>query len=299
MRYLFLTLLFLMALPAHAQAKINIFACEPEWGALAREIGGDAVEIYTASTATQNIHFLRAKPSLLAAMRKADLVFCNGASLETGWLPVLLQKAGGPDVQPGTRGYLLAADQVKKLDVPAKVDRSMGDVHPDGNPHILLDPGNILAVAEALADRLETVDPQNAETYRKNLSAFRSHWQTLTGEWTRQAAELKGMKVIVYHTSWTYLLNWLGMDAVAALEPKPGIPPTASHLESVLARVQMDGVKAILVAPFENPKAAEWLSAKTGIPIVYLPYTVGGSEKADSLENLFAETIRLLRDARS
>lgn len=171
-----------MALPAHAQAKINIFACEPEWGALAREIGGDAVEIYMASTATQNIHFLRAKPSLLAAMRKADLVFCNGASLETGWLPVLLQKAGGPDVQPGTRGYLLAADQVKKLDVPAKVDRSMGDVHPDGNPHILLDPGNILAVAEALADRLETVDPQNAETYRKNLSAFRSRWQTLTGE---------------------------------------------------------------------------------------------------------------------
>ncbi len=288
-----------MALPAHAQAKINIFSCEPEWGALAQEIGGDAVEVYTASTAAQNVHFLRAKPSLLAAMRKADLVFCNGASLEIGWLPVLLQKAGGPDVQPGQPGYLLAADQVEKLDIPVKVDRSMGDVHPDGNPHILLDPGNILAVAEVLTERLETADPQNAAAYRQNLSAFRDRWHAATGEWEQQAAGLKGMRVVVYHTSWAYLLNWLGMDDVAALEPKPGIPPTALHLENILTSIKGSGVKAILVAPFEDPKAAKWLSEKTGIPIVHLPYTVGGSDRADNLEHLFAETIRLLRGASS
>lgn len=298
MRYL-IAILLIAAFPAQAQAKMNVFACEPEWGTLAQEIGGAAVEVYIASTAAQNIHFLRAKPSLLAAMRKADLVFCNGASLEIGWLPVLLQKAGGPDVQPGKPGYLLAADQVEKMDVPVKTDRSMGDVHPDGNPHILLDPANILAVAEILTGRLATVDPANAAAYRQNLSAFKNRWQVTMAEWEQQATSLKGMKVVVYHTSWAYLLNWLGIEAVASLEPKPGLPPTASHLESVLASVKGGDVKAILVAPFENPEAAEWLSGKTGIPVVHLPYTVGGSEKADSLEHLFAETIRLLRGASS
>ena len=295
MKFIIVFVLLLVANPAQAQSKINVFACEPEWGALAYEIGGAAVDVYTASSAAQNVHFLRAKPSLLAAMRKADLVFCNGASLEVGWLPILLQKAGGPNVQRGKPGYLLAADQVKKLDVPVNVDRSMGDVHPEGNPHVLLDPRNILDVAGVLADRLTVIDPQNAEIYRQNFSRFRDRWQGAMAVWKQQASGLKGMRVVVYHTSWAYLLNWLGMSAVASLEPKPGIPPTASHLESVLSSVRGGDVKAILVAPFEDPKAAEWLSGKTGIPIIYLPFTVGGNDKADSLEHMFTETIRLLR----
>lgn len=296
MRFIIAIIVLLAAVPAHAQSKINVFACEPEWAALAEEIGGEIVEVYKASTAAQNVHFLRAKPSLLAAMRKADLVFCNGASLEVGWLPLLLQKAGGPDVQPGKPGYLLAADQVDKLDVPVKVDRSMGDVHPEGNPHVVLDPRNILTVAGVLTDRLAVIDPQNAETYHQNLSRFRSRWQSSMTEWRQEAGGLKGMKVVVYHTSWAYLLNWLGMNAVASLEPKPGIPPTASHLENVLSSVKGGGVKAILVAPFEDPKAAAWLSEKTGIPVINLPFTVGGNDKADNLEHLFTETIRLLQE---
>lgn len=299
MKYLLATLFLLMAMPAQAQTKLNVFACESEWGALANEIGGDAVDVHTATTAAQNVHFLRAKPSLLAAMRKANLVFCNGASLESGWLPILLQKAGKRQVQPGKPGFFLATDQVKKLEVPVRVDRSMGDVHPEGNPHILLDPRNILAVAEALTARLVILDPQNAEVYRQNLSAFRLRWQASMEAWERQAADLKGMKVVVYHTSWAYLLEWLGIEAVAALEPKPGIPPTASHLESVLASVRAREVNAILIAPFENPKAAEWLSEKADIPVIYLPYSVGGSDKANDLEHLFSETIRLLRDVSS
>lgn len=296
MRYFFAILFLLSAIPAHAQQKINVFACEPEWGALAQEIGGDAVEVYTASTAAQNVHFLRAKPSLLAAMRKADLVFCNGASLEVGWLPVLLRKAGGPEVQPGKPGYLLAADQVERLHVPVKVDRSMGDVHPDGNPHILLDPRNIEAVATALAGRLKAIDPANSSSYDSRLASFQQRWRGMIASWEQQADNLRGMKVVVYHTSWAYLLHWLGMEDVAALEPKPGIPPTAGHLESVLASVRGGNVKAILVAPFEDRKAAEWLSEKTSIPIVQLPFTVGGNEKADTLEHLFTETVRLLRE---
>lgn len=296
MRFIIAFALLLATSPAHAQSKINVFACEPEWAALAEEIGGAAVEVYIASTAAQNVHFLRAKPSLLAAMRQADLVFCNGASLEAGWLPLLLQKSGKPDVQRGKPGHLMAADHVNKLDVPTKVDRSMGDVHPEGNPHVFLDPRNILTVSGVLAERLVAIDPGRADFYRQNHSRFSRDWQKAMTEWQRQASELRGMKVVVYHTSWSYLLNWLGMDAVAALEPKPGVPPTISHLESVLSSVKKSGAQAILLAPFENPEAAEWLSNKANIPVVRLPFTVGGNQKANGLEPLFTQTIILLQE---
>ncbi len=285
--------------PVRAQDKLNVFACEPEWAALAGEIGGEAVIVHTASTARQNVHFLRARPGLLAAMRKADLVFCNGASLEAGWLPLLVQKAGRATVQPGKSGYFLAADHVNMRNIPARVDRAMGDVHPEGNPHILLDPANIRVVAAALADRLAMIDPYHADAYRRNLARFDKGWTVALAGWNRQASGLKGMKVVVYHTGWDYLLGWLGIESVASLEPKPGIPPTLSHLETVLAAVKDRDIRAILVAPFEDPEAAQWLSGKTGIPVVYLPYTVGGNARADTLENLFTETLRLLREASS
>lgn len=289
-----LTLLCLLLVPVTAQARPNVFACEPEWGALVKEIGGEGVDVSIATTARQDAHHASAKPSLLAAMRKADLVFCNGASLEIGWLPVLQQKAAGPDTV-----FLYAADHVEKLDIPAKIDRAMGDVHPDGNPHILLDPHNIAAVADAVAERLEIIDPENAQGYKTRLAVFQENWQRMTTEWERQGSGLKGTDVVVYHVNWAYLLRWLGMNSAAALEPKPGIPPTASHLEDVLASMQGRTVRAILVAPYENEQAAQWLSKKTGIPVVRLPYTVGGTDRADTLEHLFDETIRLLNEASS
>lgn len=285
----------LFAVPA--RAAVNVFACEPEWGALVEEIGGDLVAVSVATSAKQNVHYLRAKPSLLAKMRQADLVFCNGASLEIGWLPVLLQKAGGPHVQPGKPGHLLAAEHVRMLDIPVAVDRSMGDVHPEGNPHVATDPRNIAIVAKVLADRLVMIDQGNADSYRQNLSAFNARWDGLIRQWEAQAGSLQGMNVVVYHTSWVYLLDWLGIKAVAALEPKPGIPPTASHLESVLQTVKSHKVSAILVAPFEDEEAALWLSKRTGIPVLRLPFTVGGNEQANNLDSLFTETLRLLRGA--
>ncbi len=281
---------------APASAKTNVFACEPEWGALAEIIGKEHVSVSVATTAKQNVHHLRAKPSLLAKMRQADLVFCNGASLEIGWLPLLLQKAGGPKVQPGQAGHLLAAKHVKMLGVPAVVDRSMGDVHPEGNPHVLGNPHNIAAIADVLAERLATIDSTNASAYTANLAAFKAQWNSLIKQWELQGQNLKSMKVVVYHTNWTYLLDWLGIDAVASLEPKPGIPPTASHLESVLQTVKAQDVKAVLVAPFEDEKAAQWLSERTGIPVLALPFTVGGNAQAENLEALFHETLRLLQE---
>lgn len=286
----------LIASPSSALAKMNVFACEPEWAALAKEIGGDLVTIKSATNAKQDVHHIRAKPSLLAAMRKADLVFCSGASLEIGWLPILLKKAGGPNVQPETIGWLMASDYVEKLDVmEGHVDRSMGHVHPEGNPHVHLDPRNISIIADIVAERFMMIDSENAKFYQKNLDAFQSKWNNLIKNWEAKAHSLKGRKVVVYHSAWVYLLKWLGMDVVASLEPKPGVPPTASHLGTVLAKVQGKNVKAILVAPFENEDAAQWLSGKSGIPVAHIPFTVGGNDKAQDLPSLFEETIRSLK----
>ncbi|MCC6597286.1 MAG: zinc ABC transporter substrate-binding protein [Alphaproteobacteria bacterium] len=300
MRILFLIMAglgVLIASPSSAFAKVNVFACEAEWAALAQEIGGDLVDVTSATNARQDVHHLRAKPSLLAAMRKADLVFCTGASLEVGWLPILLKKAGGPDVQMETVGSVMASDYVEKLEIMQKVDRSMGHVHPEGNPHIQLDPANIKIVAEVLADRLFIIDQANAAAYNQNLENFKQKWAAATQRWKAEKASLKGKKVVVYHNSWAYLLKWLGIKAVASLEPKPGLPPTASHLDEVLKTVQGQNVSAILVAPFENEDAAQWLTEKAGIPIVRLPFTVGGNDNADDLISLFDNTLSRLKDA--
>ena len=288
-------LALLYAGPAHAT--INVFACEPEWGALAKEIGGDHVKIYTATKAHQDVHYMRAKPSLLAAVRKADLIFCSGASLESGWLPILLKKAGGPDVQPNTKGWLMASDFVRKLGVMThNVDRSMGHIHPEGNPHVHLNPNNLLEIADMLAERLIILDQRNLSTYDTNLSTFKQKWSVLINEWNASASMLKGKKVIVYHKSWSYLLDWLGVDILTTLEPKPGLPPTSAHLETVLQTVKGQDVLGILVAPFENDKAAIWLSEKSDIPILHLPYTVGGDEQVTDLESLFTQSIKLLKE---
>lgn len=295
MRILFLVLLGIAALmPRSAFAEVNIFACAPEWGALAQEIGADKVEVYTATKAAQDVHHMRAKPSLLAAMRKADLIICSGASLEIGWLPILLNKAGDAQVQDGAIGSIMASDYVDRLEMMDNVDRSMGHVHPEGNPHIHLDPRNILIVAGVLKDRLSQIDSVNASSYASNYSAFETRWNAAMQSWAAKAVSLKGTNVVVYHNSWSYLLNWLGMNKVASLEPKPGIPPTASHLEKVLNDVSGKQVTGILVAPFENADAAKWLSEKTDIPAMNLPFTVGGNAQATDLYSLFDNSISIL-----
>lgn len=298
MRYIFtLTLMLglLAATPSTAKAEINVFACEPEWGALAKEIGGDHVSVYNATKASQDAHFMRAKPSLLTAISKADLVFCSGASLEHGWLPVLLKKAGGPDVQANTVGWLMASDHVRKLEVMQHDNHSAGHIHPEGNPHVHLNPENFLILADMFADRLFQIDTGNIATYEENLERFKRQWQESLQQWKQDAEEIRGKNVIVYHKNWAYLTDWAGINVVASLETKPGLPPTTSHLESVLQTIKGKQVDAILVAPFENDEAANWLSEKTGIKILRLPYTVGGSDNAQTLTGLFEETISMLK----
>ena len=290
------TLWFLM--PA-AQAALNIFACTPEWGALAKELAGDKASIYVATNALQDPHHVEARPSLIARARSADLVVCTGAELEIGWLPLVLTQAGNPKIQQGQPGYFEAARQVTLLEVPTVLDRSQGDVHPGGNPHIQLDPRNIARIAAALTERLAQLDPAQAADYRARGKAFSERWQQAIARWEKEAAPLKGMPIVVYHKNMTYLEQWLGLREVGALEPKPGLPPTTSSLSELLERLKKDPAKAVVRAAYNEPRAGEWLSGQAKIPQVTLPFTVGGDEQAKDLYALFDDTIaRLLAAAK-
>jgi len=299
MKSIRLVLTLLAALPVLAHAALNVFACEPEWGALVREVGGDAVKVYTATTAMQDPHRIEARPSLIAQMRRANLAVCTGAELEVGWLPLLQRESGNANVQPGRPGYFEATRYVTLLDKPALIDRSQGDVHAAGNPHIQTDPRNIARVGEALAKRLAEMDPDNAALYLARWKDFSARWDAAITDWQAQAAPLKGMPVVVQHKSFTYLVNWLGLREVATLEPKPGIEPSVGHLAEVAAHLKSTPAKAVLRATYQNPRASEWLAERVDIPAVALPFTVGGAPGTDDLFGLFDVTLAdLLKVAR-
>lgn len=287
----------LVSAPSMAQAKIILFACEAEWAALARGLGRDDMEIITAVGPRQDPHHIRAKPSLLAAIRRADLVICTGAGLEIGWLPVLLQKAAGRNTQPGGVGYLLAAEYVPMLEKPERIDRSQGDIHPEGNPHVHLNPHNITMVAKELTARLQAVDPSHAGEYEANLAVFLQQWREAITRWEADSARLKGMGVVVHHKSFSYLLDWLDMTEAGSLEVKPGIPPTTAHLEELLMTLKSSPSRLIIRTPYDPAGASEWLSQKTGTPAVILPFTVGGDEQSSDLFRLFDRTLAILMGA--
>ena len=282
----------LVALPARAD--LNVFATVPEWGALAKEIGGDKVKVYTATNALQDPHRIEAKPSLLAQARRADLLVAAGAELEVGWLPLVVRDSGNAAIQVGRPGYFEAAAYVKRLEVPTVVDRAHGDVHPAGNPHTHLDPRNVQKVAEALAARMAEIDAANAASYQGNLKAFVAKWQTAVARWEKEAAPLKGVPVLVHHQSFVYLLNWLGMKEVGTLEPKPGIEPTSSQLTGLVARQQSQPAKMVLRAAYQQEGPSQWIAGKTSMPAVLLPYTVGGTSEAKDLFGLFDDSVQRL-----
>ncbi|HET9484668.1 MAG TPA: zinc ABC transporter substrate-binding protein [Xanthomonadales bacterium] len=283
----------LMLVAAPAFAKLSVFACEPEWGALVQELAGSAVKVDVATTALQDVHQIEARPSLIAKVRRADLLVCTGAELEAGWLPQLVRQAGNAKIASGP-GQFFAADHVTTLDRPATLDRAAGDIHPQGNPHVHLDPQRVLAVANALSARLAQLDAANAAAYAQRLGAFTTKWQTAMTRWQAQAAPLKGKRIIVHHVSWPYLNAWLGLEQVGALEPKPGVPPTSAHLAGLVASATNPRAYAIVAAAYQDPKAAEWLAERTGVPVVVLPYTVGGDAQAKDLYGLFDSTIAKL-----
>lgn len=295
-RHTFLALLAapLVLLATPAQAALRIFACEPEWGALAQELGGSLVDISVATNARQDPHQIQAKPSLIARARNADLVVCTGAELEIGWLPVLLQQSGNAKIQPGQPGNFAAADYVRKLEIPTQLDRSQGDVHAAGNPHIQTDPRNIAQVAVALTTRLQQVDAANAGQYAKAQADFSQRWQQAMARWSTRAAPLRGVPVVSQHKAFVYLYDWLGLKEVAVLEPKPGVEPTASHLQEVLSTLKATPARMVLYSAYQDPRPSEWLSKNAGIPVVKIPFTVGGTDGAKDLFGLFDDTVTRL-----
>ncbi|HAT30951.1 MAG TPA: zinc ABC transporter substrate-binding protein [Janthinobacterium sp.] len=280
-----------------AQAAINVLACEPEWAALTKELGGDKVKVSSATNALQDPHRIEARPSLIARTRNADLLVCTGLELEVGWLPVLLQQSSNAKIAPGQPGNFEAGAYVAKLDVPGKVDRGDGDVHAAGNPHIQQNPHNIGLVAVALAKRLAEVDPGNAALYQAREKDFTARWNAAMLRWEKQAAPLKSVAIVEHHKNMEYLIGWLGLRQVGTLEPKPGVEPSAAHLSELLSQLQRQPAKMVLRAAYQDGRASQWLSEHAHIPAVALPFTVGADDKSKDLFALFDTTVQRLMDA--
>jgi len=283
----------LAALAAPASA-LNIFACEPEWAALSKELTGDMADVYAATTALQDPHHVQARPSLISHARRAQLVVCTGAELEIGWLPVILRESGNPDIATGRPGNFEASRYVTLLEVPTVISRAEGDVHPEGNPHIQLDARNYLPIANALTERLNQLDPDNAAYYRTRLKDFTARWQAAIARWEQQAAPLKGQPIVVHHKAYAYLDNWLGLKEVAELEPKPGMQPSVAHMSQVLQQLQRQPARMVIRAAYQSPDPSAWLAGRAHIPAVALPFSVGGDDRAKDLFGLFDDTIARL-----
>jgi zinc/manganese transport system substrate-binding protein len=277
---------------APAVAALNVFATVPEWAALAQEIGGERVKVFAATHALQDVHRIEAKPSLIARARSADLVIGTGAELEIGWLPLVLRESGNARVQPGQSGYFEAASKVSLLEAPARLDRAEGDVHPGGNPHIQTDPRNILKVGEALAQRMAEIDPANASAYQAGARTFGDKWRAALARWEKEAAPLRGQPVLVQHRAFPYLIAWLGMKEVGALEPKPGVEPSGAHLAGIVARMRAEPAKMVLRPIYQSDAPSRFIEQQTGIPAVALPFTVGGTPQAKDLVGLFDDTVQ-------
>jgi zinc/manganese transport system substrate-binding protein len=219
---------------------------------------------------------------------------CTGAELEIGWMPVLLRQAANGNVQPGTRGYFEVSQQVKLLEIPAVLDRSLGDIHAAGNPHIQTGAQNIRPIAVALAQRMSELDPPHAAAYAQKRDDFLKRWDAAMLRWRDQAAPLKGVRFVSYHKEWVYLAVWLGMEEAATIQPKPGVPPGSAYLAQLLDEMPRLKPRLIVYAAYEDQRAPEFIAEKSALPLVLLPFTVGGTDGAASLIGLFDDTIKRL-----
>jgi len=295
MKYAFVSIALMaaaVATPAHAN--LNVFACEPEWGALAGEIGGDKVSVYTATIGGQDPHQVQARPSLIARARTANVSVCTGAELEAAWLPLIVQQSGNNRIAASQPGAFSATSAVRLLERPASVDRSQGDIHAGGNPHIQTDPRNMIPVSRAMAQRFAQLDPTNAQTYTARQADFERRWNEALTRWTQRAAPLRGVAVVVQHRSWIYLQQWLGLNVVAVIEPQPGVPASSGRLAQVLQQLNATPARLVMRAAYEDSRPSEFIAQRASVPAVTLPFTVGGTPGATNLFTLYDDTITRL-----
>ncbi|MCC6273950.1 MAG: zinc ABC transporter substrate-binding protein [Deltaproteobacteria bacterium] len=267
-----LFVLSMLLFPAWSQAKVNVVATLPVFGALATEVGGDRVEVKSLARGNQDPHFLDAKPSYVVALNKADLLIEGGLDLESGWLPAILVQSRNGKIQPNADGNVNASKGLRILEIPgAKVDRSMGDVHPLGNPHAWLDPRNAKLIAANIFQQLAKVDPEGRPYYESRLKDFLARLDRKMAEWEPLRDKIRGKKAVSYHKSFSYLADWTGLEIVANIEAKPGIPPSSKHIDNLLKIIPQQGVKAILAESFYPKKVPAYLSEKADIPYLMLP----------------------------
>jgi zinc/manganese transport system substrate-binding protein len=285
-KYSFFIVSLCLAQPAFA--KLEILACEPEWAALVTEIGDKHVKVTSATTAMQDPHQIQARPSLIAKARRADLIACSGAGLEAGWLPVLLKKSANPNIQIGKPGHFIAT---KHVELEGKIAGNQSKLHAAGNPHVHFDPHRILKIASALTDALSQIDTENAASYQNNLKHFSDTWNAAIQDWQQKTADLKNTAVIVHHDSWVYLVQWLDLKQIATLEPRHGVPPSTRYLAELLERLKGQPVDMILRSGYEDERPSKWLSEKTGIPIVSIPFSVSDYNQKGSLKQWMDKVI--------
>jgi len=255
----------------NAKSNFNVFACEPEWALITKEIVKDKADISVGVYAKQNPHFIQAKPSLIANVKNANLVVCTGADLETGWLPMLLEKSGNQCV-PVLYTYKFV-DMLDKVDID-KIDRKNGDVHPFGNPHIHLNPYNMLKIAFAIKEELVKLDKDNANFYNQNYDIFVKNWNNSINKWSNEAKKLNGVKIVAHHKDFDYLAQWLKINIVAYLEEKPGVEPTAKYLASIVNNIDNQNIKLIIRAPYSSSSPSIWVNDRTNIKNIELPYSL-------------------------
>ena len=273
---------------APALARINIVTSVPDLAAIAKEIGGDNVRVKSLGRGYQNPHYVDAKPSYILDLNKADLLIYVGLDLEIGWLPVLVTGARNSKINsPNTGGNLDTSTLVPLLEVPqTRVDRSMGDIHPGGNPHFLLDPRRAIIVAGGIADRLTELDPANASIYESNLASFTSALEGKIIEWDSMLEPYQGTKIFTYHKLWTYFINWSGFDEAGTIEPKPGIPPSPKHVAELIKIAENNDVKLVISSNYYPKKSGAQIAKTANIPFLSLPAQVGGEEGIDTYTDL-------------
>jgi ABC-type Zn uptake system ZnuABC Zn-binding protein ZnuA len=260
-----------------AGAQLKVVTSTTDLADIAEAVGGATVQVTHISEGFQDPHFAEAKPSFVLQLRNADVFAFVGLDLEIGWMPLLLQGARNPRVSPGGAGHVdvsLAIDVIDRASGP--VDRSQGDVHPRGNPHYWLDPENGRRIARLFQRKFSALDPRNAASYERNAEAFEARLNAAEREWQPSLATLKGKPVVAYHTSWKYFAEYTGLNIVGFMEPKPGVPPSPSHLAGLILQMKRTGAKAIIMEPFYSRKEADFVAGKTGAHVVILPPSVGG-----------------------
>jgi zinc/manganese transport system substrate-binding protein len=296
----FYSIIFAALLIASAtlRAELNVVASLPDFASIAEEIGGKEVQVTTIARGSEDPHFVDARPSFVRILNKADLLIESGAELEAGWLPTLITAGRNAKIQAGGKGHLALARYVKLLDVPTgPVDRSMGDVHPTGNPHFWLDPRNGKIIAQRIAEKLRELDPKNAAVYDKNLAAFTAKLDEKWTEWQNKLEPLRKTKVITYHKSYEYFAAAFGLEVVAQLEPKPGIEPSATHVAHLVQQAKDAGVKMVIIEPYRPRRSAEQLSSAIGAGLVVLPEKTGAVPEAKDYFSLFDSIVKRLTES--